>query len=166
MKIADQYAIAALSCIQSGDMSPQQVADKALDIADAIVRAKKKRAQTSSTQHRLAELIRHAVISGSEYWAKYYRVGRYVNPHVEVASDEYDLLCLEGGSFLVCADDPYGACEEGSRSFWTVDLEVMMEGLEAFSRTAEYKEWCRGRSNSVIGDVYLQCCIFGEVAYK
>lgn len=97
---------------------------------------------------RIADLLVSAFEGGSGYWARI--SGPYVAP----------LRIVRGEAYMLVVD-----CEE--RKTYSLDREAIERGLGIFRRTAprHFGNWLAEHDDAETGDVFLQCCILGEVTY-
>lgn len=67
----------------------------------------------------------------------------------------------EGGAVLL--KDSEGDSERA----WTLDLESIKTGLTTMANKypRHYRNFIEDNSDSETGDVFIQCCLFGEIVY-
>ena len=118
---------------------------------------------------RLQDLLCGAFEGGSNYW---YRIKRKHAPDGDPATwpnrnstdtvyPHIDYPSNPGGYLEICPDDePSKICK--------LDLAAMERGLEPFVKVANgrhFADFMAGNDDAETADVYLQCCLFGEIVY-
>jgi hypothetical protein len=115
---------------------------------------------------RIADLLCTSLEGGVYYWAKYEL--KY-EPTLQEQGDEekygewvlfpqfmitHPLFCLSIKDF-----------EEGED--YDLNLETLESGLGVMAKKygRHFKDFCEGDEDAITGDVFLQCCVFGEVVY-
>lgn len=99
----------------------------------------------------LAErLLRRAFEGGSNYWCE---VVRCEQPSGTTKHD-YASLPMSGGAVIVRC---IGGDQINGASEWRIDHDAVKRGLAIFPRT-----YVQGEA----ADVFLQCCVFGEMIFK
>lgn len=106
---------------------------------------------------------------GSAYWAQ---VAEYVEPKKWTftgggAEGAYGWTYAlnEGGAVLI--DD----IEADEKKTYRLDLEAIQRGLKVFSSLKKgegghhFPDWLAEEDDATTGDVFLQCCLLGEVVY-
>lgn len=97
---------------------------------------------------RVADLLRCA-LQGSHYWA---RIERNVGASAVAAGDgEWHVEDTEA--------------DEGQ--VYTLNHEALHRGMVAMARNYPrmFGQFLESREDADTGDVYLQCCLFGDVVY-
>ncbi len=76
-----------------------------------------------------------------------------------------DYPVSEGGALVITSlegDEIRGATR------WRLDLETIQRGMKVFREKypRHYDNWIAENDDAETGDVFLQCCLFGEVVYS
>lgn len=120
---------------------------------------------------RIGDLLCSAFEGGSNYW---YRIEKKIKPPAKslkayaFANGEIfphiDYPLCEGGGLVV--SDFFGAEGDGVRTK-TLDMKSLIEGLEVMREKypSHYANWIDENDDAETGDVFLQCCMFGELVY-
>lgn len=105
---------------------------------------------------RLTDLICVALEGGSNYW---YRIEK--REMLELPYWEALKVC---GRILI--SNHYVQNEDKKRSEW-LDLYGMEQGLKTMQEKypRHFNDFIEHNDDAVTGDVFLQCCLFGEVLY-
>ena len=104
-------------------------------------------------------LLCSAFEGGSNYW---YQIKEYVYPKGKTKADfEYPYLDLpfKGGAVKITAD--------GERKVYTLDRAALDKGWITFRDdcSRHYADAMNETADAVTGDVFLQCCLFGEIIF-
>jgi hypothetical protein len=125
---------------------------------------------------RIGCLLCSAFEFGSGYWCSIDRDACVEPPEVDFEAFKGDSI-LEGpdvyyhihwplsdGGSLALYDAEEGP-EKGDR--WTLDLEACRRGLQvmAVKYPRHFANFMRENDDSETGDVYLQCCLLGELVF-
>ena len=113
-------------------------------------------------EQRIQDLLCNAFEGGSNYWyvinGKNYPEGQTK----ESLGIEFEHLELpfKGGSLIVGDFDG----DEGDK---VLDLKAIKKGLRimANKHPRHFGDWLGENDDATTGDVFLQCCLFGEVVY-
>jgi len=121
---------------------------------------------------RLADLLCEAFEGGVGYWAQ---ITKYKEP-----SQPVDFSVFEGDDILGKHIYPYihyplspdGAViikdiECGENKKYTLDMDAIKKGLNIFAEKCpvHFGNWLSEDDDATTGDVFVQCCLFGEVIY-
>ena len=106
---------------------------------------------------RISDLLCNAIEGGSGYWADF--MDRH-GATLEQAPYRQDVPFVEGGWLEV------GELEGECRSC-RVDLDAIKKGLRAMAERypEHFANFLNQTDDAETGDVFLQCCCFGEVIY-
>lgn len=112
-------------------------------------------------QQRVEDLLTNALEGGSNYWYRIdeynYGYGRnhtdFKFPHIQVA--------VEGGFVLFSVPED----EDGKQ--YKLDRSALRRGLAIMARKypRHFADWVAENDDAETGDVFLQCCLFGETVY-
>jgi len=125
------------------------------------------------TFQRIENLLCSAFEGGSNYW---YQIERYTAPkEVTFKGDCLDLLKEgedpmkafkylpypqnEGGKVYITADD--------EDKEYILNLDSIKKGLKVMARDypRHFNDFMQENDDASTGDVFLQCCLFGEVIF-
>lgn len=118
---------------------------------------------TSYSVKRISDLLCCAFEGGSNYW---YMIEKFNKPEkLEFRTDKdtvfphLDYPLNAGGSLIITAT--------GDKTRRTLDLEACVRGLKIMAEKypKHFADWVGENDDATTGDVYLQCCLFGEVVY-
>jgi hypothetical protein len=120
----------------------------------------------SVSQGRISDLLCNAFEGGSNYW--YLITSQKKPPVLSFRSDvkevypHLDYPLNEGGSLKI--QDMEG---ENRKKRYTLDLEAVKRGLEIMARDypRHWADFISENDDGDTGDVFLQCCLFGEAIY-
>ena len=119
----------------------------------------------SASYERLQDLLCTAFEGGSNYWylitgTTYPKGEDKVSLGIEF---EHMELPFHGGSIQIAINDN----EAGDDKVYNLDLDAIKSGLQVFhdKETRHYADWLNENDDATTGDVFLQCCLFGEVVY-
>ena len=109
------------------------------------------------TQERLEDLLCCAFEGGIGYWAMI----KYVEP---VAGADYAHQFPARGGHLILADstgEGWPECDP------TLDGKAVREGLQTMADKypKHMADFMAENDDAITGDVFVQCCIFGEVVF-
>jgi len=121
---------------------------------------------------RLGSLLCGAFEGGSNYW---YLIEEFIKPKNLNNSDEdsntwetcfrhIDYPINEGGALII---SDINEEDEEDKETWTLNLESMAKGLQVMARDypRHMADFLNGNDDAETSDVYLQCCLFGEVVF-
>lgn len=120
------------------------------------------------TVERIADLLCCALEGGSNYW---YLIKEFRKPATMTNRTDADRVFKhldyptnEGGGLLITTlegDENNGATE------WWLDLPTMQRGLTVLAEKypTHFADFAAENDDATTGDVFLQCCLFGEVVY-
>lgn len=127
---------------------------------------------TKVSTEQLSDLLTSAFEGGSNYW---YMIQEFIKPtqlvHKEFPEDnrkeahyatEY---CLNPGGALMIDDEQ--ADEPSLKKPVRLDIEACQKGLDVMAKKYphHFKDLLADNTDAITGDVFLQCCIFGDVIY-
>ena len=116
---------------------------------------------------RIADLLVCAFEGGSNYW---YMIVDYIEPPGEVFKSTGDQVfkhcdypLSEGGGVVIkdIEDD-----DEDAKTY-TLNIETIKRGLAIMSAKYpnHFADFMNENDDAETGDVFLQCCLFGEIVY-
>lgn len=110
--------------------------------------------QMTIDKKRVEDLLVTAFEGGSNYW---YMIEEKSDPEVSI----YDLPFTNKG-FIVISDQ-----ENKKKKKYTLDKAALQFGLEVMSSKYQqhFSDVIDENDDATTGDVFLQCCLFGEVIY-
>ncbi len=117
------------------------------------------------TLDRISNLLCSAFEGGSNYW---YQIQEFVDPkEFTFRTDENQLYkhldypLNEGGAVIV------GDLEDEDAKPKRLDLDAIKKGLVTMSRDypRHMMDFINDNDDATTGDVFLQCCLFGDVIY-
>lgn len=129
---------------------------------------------------RVYEMLVSAFEGGSNYWYMVEDIKKPVMPYTftdKMWNDkrEADPTWLhteeipfnEGGALMISdekADEPTITEATG---FFRLDLKAIEKGMQIFARDHRnhYAEFVKDNDDAETADVFLQCCVFGDVIY-
>lgn len=110
-------------------------------------------------------LLTDAFEGGSNYWYMIHDAHRPATWKKKEKHFYYEYAITYGG-YLIISDE---ALEEPTikRPFIRLDLELLKKGLQIMAKDYinHYADLVKDNADAVTADVFLQCCIFGEVIY-
>ena len=125
------------------------------------------------TRRRIADLLSCAIEGGSNYW---YVIDKFIKPEKVLKLDEsgdeeeegeifrYMHYPLSPGGSIVIADmdEP-----EDEREGFTLNLVTIESGLRTMAKEypRHFADFIGENDDAETGDVFLQCCLFGELVY-
>lgn len=124
--------------------------------------------ETEVTYQRLADLLCSAFACGSNYW---YTITKYNEPKEltfrsspDNVFEYLDYPLNEGGSVVI---ETRERDEIDSATSWTLDLNRVEKGLKILAKDypQHFADFISDKDDSTTGDVFLQCCLFGEVVF-
>jgi hypothetical protein len=117
------------------------------------------------TRKSVAYLLCSAFEGGSNYW---YQIHDYVEPQSLTfrfdkgeVYEAYDYPLNDGGAVLV------GDSEEPDDEPKRLDLAAIERGLQVMAEKypRHWQDFANENDDACTGDVFLQCCLFGEIVY-
>lgn len=114
------------------------------------------------TLEQLESLICCAIEGGSNYW---YMItdhnAKEIQEKSEVKVYLSELPLKEGGYLMI------GDCEDDEVESKRLDLDVIKKGVPVFAEKypRHYIDAISSNEDADTGDVFLQCCLFGELVY-
>jgi hypothetical protein len=125
------------------------------------------------SKERIADVLCSAFEGGSNYW---YRIEKEVTPEegkrfktfpdLGDGTSYLDLPLSEGGALIV--SDFNGVNEGETPKKRTLNLSSIQRGLKVMAEKypRHFGHFLdEERADSITGDVFLQCCLFGEIVY-
>ena len=125
------------------------------------------------TRQRIADLLSCAIEGGSNYW---YVIDKFIKPKKVLKLDEsgeeedekdifrYMHYPLSPGGSIVIADreEP-----EDEREGFTLNLTTIESGIRTMAKEypKHFADFINENDDAITGDVFLQCCLFGEIVY-
>jgi hypothetical protein len=110
-------------------------------------------------EQRIKDLLCNALESGSNYW---YQIQKYINPNkIKVAYKFLDLPFIDGCGVVI------GDIENDFKPV-LLNKEAISKGLQVMSEkyTAHMQNFINDNDDADTGDVFLQCCLFGDVIFS
>ena len=105
----------------------------------------------------ISSMLTSALEGGSNYW---YNIIKVKNPN---KCEYYSDIPLNGGSIYFEHDDGSGhkQCNK------PLDEELIAKGLIIMSKkfSRHFSDLIEDNADAETGDVFLQCCLFGDVPY-
>lgn len=122
---------------------------------------------------RIADLLCCALEGGSNYW---YTIEKFQEPNrfeYKCFPDDkkpirhIDYPMNKGGFIIVSDRRANDDADEKDLVFKKIDLESMKEGLAIMSKKypRHFNDFMCENDDADTGDVFLQCCVFGELVY-
>lgn len=121
---------------------------------------------------RISDLLCSALEGGSSYWCSIDRKNKPKN--LAFRSDEehiyehLDFPLNEGGSLTISVlKDSEGTLTIEDTESFTLNLESITNGLVIMATDCprHFGDFMAETDDATTGDVFLQCCLFGEVIY-
>jgi hypothetical protein len=115
--------------------------------------------KTQIGEERIKDLLCGAFEGGSNYW---YQIQGYVNPERKLVSHEYiDLPFIEGCGVMI------GDIEDQEIAPMLLNKEAIEKGLQVMADKYNWHflDFFKGNDDATTSDVFLQCCLFGEIVY-
>ena len=122
-------------------------------------------ARVEFDEDRMCTLLCSALEGGSNYW---YKITKFVEPpKLEYRTDEsqvfrhLDYPMNEGGAIFI--KDLFGDYPQP----YTLDRKRMVKGLQVMADKfpRHFRNFMEENDDAETGDVFLQCCIFGDVVF-
>ena len=115
------------------------------------------------TVERIKDLLCNAIEGGSGYWIK--TLDRMGGIDCEQARYRQDVPFVEGGWLeLVELNEEW---QNATAFKYRIDLEVIKTGLTIFAAKypRHFADFIAENDDADTGDIFLQCCCFGEAIY-
>jgi hypothetical protein len=121
------------------------------------------------TKLRISDMLCSAFEGGSNYW---YCIDKFIKPPViEWQSDpkqvyqHLDYPLNAGGALIISdkeSDEPVK-----SKKTYRLDLDSITKGIQVMAEKCprHFADFLGENDDATTGDVFLQCCLFGEVIY-
>lgn len=113
---------------------------------------------------RISDLLCCALEGGSNYW---YTIDKFIKPLVawhggKIEYRHLDYPLSPGGALMI--SDKEG--EEGTPTY-RLDVLAIEKGLKIMNEkfSHHFSNWLEENDDAETGDVFLQCCLFGELVY-
>jgi len=115
---------------------------------------------TSIPVQRVKDLLCNAIEGGSNYWCQ--SMDRRGGIPIAVAPFRNDVPFVEGGWLEVIE-----MADVGEENKIRLDLESIKKGLQIFAEKYpnHFADFLNFNDDATTGDVFLQCCCFGEAIY-
>ncbi len=122
------------------------------------------------SHERINDLLCGAMEGGSNYWycidsfnypVKTGTLERHTKESLGIKFEHIELP-LKGGSLTI--SDMEG--EEGDKT-WTLNKEACVRGLKVMAEKypTHFADWRNEDDDATTADVFLQCCLFGDIFY-
>ena len=116
---------------------------------------------------RIADLLCCAFEGGSNYWAWGQNI--YDAPDIlwqELAGWDFNVV-YPHCHYALFAGGKYGVRDAEEDINYTLDLDKIKSGLKIMAEKypRHFGNWLSEDDDAITGDVFLQCCLFGEVKY-
>lgn len=120
--------------------------------------------------YALGGLLCNALEGGSNYWARIEEYKRPSKPYQWDLGRDFphiDYPTSPDGAVVFSANGDARNEEINGRTRWTLDRAAMLQGLRVMAEKypKHYARWVAQTDDANTGDVFLQCCLFGEVVY-
>jgi hypothetical protein len=118
---------------------------------------------------RISDLLCSAFEGGSNYW---YQIDEFVKPenfnNSDEGDDKYRHLSYpinEGGKLIISTDE--GEMNKEGNDKHILNLESIKKGLQVMATKypSHFNDFMQENDDACTGDVFLQCCLFGEVIF-
>jgi hypothetical protein len=116
---------------------------------------------------RVSDLLCSAFEGGSNYW---YQIDNFIKPvnfnNSEEGDEEFRHLSYpinKGGALIISADEG----EVSEEKTYRLDLESIEKGMKIMAEKypSHFNDFLQDGDDACTGDVFLQCCLFGEVIF-
>ena len=128
--------------------------------------------QVEVEEERISDLLCSTFEGGCGYWC---RIMGYEYPSGKT-KDDFDFphveVVLAGGKvFMHDAEEPdshYKTLDAAERERWTLTREKLVRGLQVMAEKypRHFADFHAENDDAETGDVFLQCCLFGELVYS
>ena len=121
------------------------------------------------TKQRISDLLCSAFEGGSNYW---YWIDSFIKPPMlEYRNDpkqvfkHLDYPLNKGGALII--SDKGDDSPAKSKETYKLDLDSITKGLQVMAEKypKHFADFTGEDYDATTGDVFLQCCLFGEVIY-
>lgn len=120
------------------------------------------------SDQRIAELLCCGIEGGVGYWA---RIVEYIKPTGELfkwCGDDsggfphIQYPMSEGGAVIFC-----DAEDEDEKPCWRLDREALIKGIKIMAEKypIHFGDFMREHDDAETGDVFVQCCVLGEIVF-
>lgn len=118
------------------------------------------------TRHRVSDLLCNALEGGSNYWYTIDKTKTVIPPVLNFRSDEkemywhLDYALNEGGAIFFTG-------KGSGKDVRKLDLESIEKGLKVMQEKfpLHWANFMEENDDAETGDVFLQCCLFGELVF-
>ncbi len=132
--------------------------------------AKAGKTKLSPADSRMQYLLCNAMEGGSNYWAS---IAKYRYPEgvskADVEFPHLEVPFLKGGSILIAADADSEPHKNPARKdgLWVLNYDALVKGWDVMKQKypRHAADVIRENDDACTGDVYLQCCLFGEAIF-
>lgn len=122
---------------------------------------------------RVQDLLCSALEGGSNYWYNIDNSDGSVTTSPEDVGVEYwhEVPFTEKGVIVFTANGDDENEEINGATSWKLDRAAIERGLTVFASLKEgegghhYGDFIKENDDAITGDVFLQCCLFGEIIY-
>jgi hypothetical protein len=131
-------------------------------------------AKVQITKERVADLLVGALEGGSNYW---YQITKFIEPPGELWVSEFDKKHLwhgepyrhiaypmtEGGALVIKDIEN----DDENAETYRLDLIALQKGVQVMSEKYphHFSDFVNQNDDAETSDVFLQCCLFGEIVY-
>jgi hypothetical protein len=116
-------------------------------------------------KQRLSDLLITAFEGGVGYWCQ---IVDYKEPTVLNSFNDTDGTIYRYGDFPLSEDGGVVLQEtDDTEITFTLNKEALLKGLQMMSQKypKHFSDWLNDNEDAETGDVFVQCCMFGEVKY-
>lgn len=126
------------------------------------------------SEERVSTLLCSAFEGGSNYWVG---IQKYEYPAGKTRKDfefrHIEVVLAGGKQFLYDAAEDNGneKYDAEKKELWTLTREKLIKGLNVMANLKKghgahhWPNFLAENDDAETGDVYLQCCLFGEIVY-
>jgi len=127
--------------------------------------------QVDVEEQRISDLLCAALEGGVGYWC---RIMGYEYPsglsHSDFEFPHVEVVLAGGKCFCHDAEQPdshYKTLDAAERERWTLTREKLEKGLHVMAEKypKHFADFHAENDDAETGDVFLQCCLFGELVY-
>jgi hypothetical protein len=120
------------------------------------------------SHRRIGYLLCSAFEGGSNYW---YEIQEFIKPpgfHFQLDKDQVfrhiDYPLNEGGALVIGIKDDF---EDETDETWRLDTASLTKGLVTMAQKypRHWGDFIQENDDAETADVFLQCCLFGEIVY-
>lgn len=118
----------------------------------------------SVTDAQIYNLLCSAAYGAISYWANWLGRTLPTEPHPDPEITGFESLPLRPGGAWKIRSDRHGA--DGQRTD-VLDRDAITRGLATMARIAprHFSDILTENDDAVTADVFVQCCLFGEIVY-